>query len=261
MKGDECVEMRLLIQADMDGELASADAARVSAHLDGCDRCAEMQAQLVALSGGLRRDMPYHAASEALRKAVHARLDAVARTKARRPLVARPSWTNRLPRLRPGWFVPFGGGFALAASLLLLLALPRGGGLLDTVIESHIRALQPGHLMDVVSTDQHTVKPWFDGRLDFAPPVRDLKAEGFPLAGGRLDYVAGRSVAALVYQRRQHAIDMFVWPGSGLDRNPAEGSRNGYNYLRWNRDGMAFWAVSDLAAPELAEFVRLWQAG
>lgn len=260
MKGDECVEMRLLIQADMDGELASAEAARVSVHLDGCDRCAELQAQLVALSSGLRRDMPYHAASEALREAVHARIAAVARAEVRRPAVVHQSWTDRLSRLRLGSFVPFSGGFALAASLLLL-ALPRGGGLPDTVIEGHIRALQPGHLMDVVSTDQHTVKPWFDGRLDFAPPVRDLKAEGFPLAGGRLDYLAGRAVAALVYQRRQHAIDLFVWPGSGLDRNPAEGSRNGYNFLRWNRDGMAFWAVSDLAAPELAEFVRLWQAG
>ena len=261
MEGDECVEMRLLIQADMDGELASAEAARVRAHLDGCDRCAEMQAQLVALSDRLRRDMPYHAASKALREAVHARLAAVARAEARCAPVARPSWTDRLPRWHLGSFVPFGGGFALAAGLLLLLALPRGGGLPETVIEGHIRALQPGHLMDVVSTDQHTVKPWFDGRLDFAPPVRDLKAEGFPLAGGRLDYLAGRAVAALVYRRRQHAIDLFVWPRSGLDRNPAEGSRNGYNFLRWNRDGMAFWAVSDLAAPELAEFVRLWQAG
>ena len=114
--------------------------------------------------------------------------------------------------------------------------------------------------MDVASTDEHTVKPWFDGRLDFAPPVKDLKTEGFPLTGGRLDYLAGRPVAALVYQRRQHTIDLFVWPdGSRLDRGTAEGSRNGYNFQRWSRGGMVFWAVSDLGAPELADFVRLWQ--
>ena len=130
----------------------------------------------------------------------------------------------------------------------------------DTVVAEHIRALQPGHLMDVVSTDQHTVKPWFDGRLDYAPPVQDFQAQGFPLAGARLDYLAGRPVAALVYQRRQHSIDLFVWPiGQQFDGGPAEGSRRGYNFVRWTRGGQAFWAVSDLNPAELGEFVRLWR--
>jgi anti-sigma factor RsiW len=129
------------------------------------------------------------------------------------------------------------------------------------VVSDHIRALQPGHLMDVVSTDQHTVKPWFDGRLDFAPPVKDLKPQGFPLVGGRLDYLDNKKVAALIYQRRQHLIDLYVWPDGGhLDHGATEGSRSGYNFQHWSEDGMAFWAVSDLAPDQLAEFVALLRA-
>jgi anti-sigma factor RsiW len=112
--------------------------------------------------------------------------------------------------------------------------------------------------MDVVSTDQHTVKPWFDGRLDFAPPVRDLSTAGFSLVGGRLDYVAGQPAAVLVYRRREHVIDLYVWPDAGRsDRAPAGGSHSGYNYLRWGRDNMAFWAVSDLDPSELIAFAGL----
>lgn len=266
MTGDGCAEMQLLIQADTDGELAPAEAARVGAHLEGCPGCAEVQERLLALSGRLRREVRYHAASEALRATVRARVAALATPEeqgpGRRALTGRPSWRLRLPRPRPGSVLPFGAGFALAACLALALVPPRSAGLPDAVVADHIRALQPGHLMDVASSDQHTVKPWFDGRVDFAPPVKDLKAEGFPLAGGRVDYLAGRPVAALVYQHRQHLIDLFVWPAGGsFDRDPAEGSRSGYNFLRWSRDGMAFWAVSDLSARELADFVRLWQAG
>jgi anti-sigma factor RsiW len=124
-------------------------------------------------------------------------------------------------------------------------------------VAAHIRALQPGHLMDVVSTDQHTVKPWFDGRLDYAPPVRDFAAQGFPLIGGRLDYVAGRPVAVLAYRRAKHLIDLFVWPGTGPD---ASRTARGYNVVAWSQDGMAFRAVSDLNASELQDFAALWRA-
>ncbi|HWK44577.1 MAG TPA: anti-sigma factor [Stellaceae bacterium] len=261
MKGDGCAEMRLLIQADMDGELRPAEAARVGAHLETCADCTETQARLTALSEQLRREVPYHTASAALRARVAALAMSEAPTVARAVTVPRASWWQRLSRPRLGPLAPFGAGFAIAACLALVLVLPRGDGLTDTVVAGHIRALQPGHLMDVVSTDQHTVKPWFDGRLTFAPPVKDFKAVGFPLEGARLDYLADRQVAALVYQRQQHLIDLFVWPDDGhFDHGPAEGSRSGYNFLRWSRDGMAFWAVSDLNAPELADFVRLWQA-
>ncbi len=248
MTDDGCDEMRLLAQADLDGELAPAEAARVGAHLDQCPRCAEAQAQLLDLSGRLRGDALRYPASDALRAAVRASIAQAAPT---RPPV------RRLGVPLPG--VSFGAGFALAACLALFLFLPRGG-LPDAVVAAHIRALQPGHLMDVVSTDEHTVKPWFDGRLPFAPPVKDPTAAGFPLAGGRLDYLAGHTAAALVYRHGPHLIDLFAWPGAGgLERLPISGSRDGYNYLRWNQGGMTLWAVSDLNAQELADFVREWQ--
>jgi len=111
-----------------------------------------------------------------------------------------------------------------------------------------------------VSTDQHTVKPWFDGRIDFAPPVRDFVAEGFPLIGGRIDYIAGHPVAVLIYRRDKHVIDLSIWPATGRDAvTPASGERSGYNYIRWRANGLVFWAVSDVEAGQLADFVKLWQ--
>jgi anti-sigma factor RsiW len=258
--------MRLLIQADVDGELAAAEAARVGVHLEGCRRCAELRAGLLALSGRLRREVTHYPASDALHAATRRLMAAGAvpelQEKARSSTAKPGPWQRIVCRASGfGPVAPFGAGFALAACLALALVMPRDDALPDAVVAGHIRALQPGHLMDIASTDQHNVKPWFDGRLDFAPPVKDFASGGFALVGGRLDYLAGRPVAALVYQRRQHVINLFVWPeNAGLDSSPAAGSHSGYNFLRWHRDGMAFWAVSDLNAQELAEFSRLWLA-
>jgi anti-sigma factor RsiW len=128
------------------------------------------------------------------------------------------------------------------------------------IVASHIRSLQPGHLYDVQSTDQHTVKPWFDGKIDFAPPVADLAQAGFPLVGGRLDYVDGRPVAALIYQRRLHYINLFMWPSTEKQNlQMASQTAAGYNILHWTKDGMTFWAVSDLATDELQTFASLSQ--
>jgi anti-sigma factor RsiW len=243
--GDNCAEWRLLVQADLDGELGPAESARVAAHLDGCASCTDFQGKLLAISATTRREAAYRPAPAALRTAIQAQLAAT--VPPRVPERRRVTW-------RP--VLPFGAGFALAACLAIAVLLPRSGD--DppaTIVADHIRALQPGHLMDVVSTDQHTVKPWFDGRLDFAPPVKDFKQAGFPLVGGRLDYLDSRPVAALVYQHGKHVIDVYVWPGK---TSPAQGTLNGYNYVRWAQDGMVFWAVSDLASPDLAKFTALW---
>jgi anti-sigma factor RsiW len=118
----------------------------------------------------------------------------------------------------------------------------------------------PSHRFDVESSDSHTVKPWFEGKVDFAPPAKDLTDQGFPLLGGRLDYLRDRPVAAVVYRRRKHTINLFVWPSSPADRaTPAKASRQGFHMLRWTSSGMTYWAVSDLNEGELQEFVRLIQ--
>ncbi|MBX6320313.1 MAG: anti-sigma factor [Rhodospirillaceae bacterium] len=130
------------------------------------------------------------------------------------------------------------------------------------ILAAHIRALQPAHAIDVVSADGHTVKPWFDGKVDFSPPVKDLGEQGFALTGGRLDQVGGRPVAVVVYRRRQHLIDLFIWPEAGPGRGPAAAfSRDGYNMRAWHQDGFSLWAASDLNASELDEFVRRWRGG
>jgi anti-sigma factor RsiW len=127
------------------------------------------------------------------------------------------------------------------------------------VLDAHVRSLMPGaHLNDVASSDQHTVKPWFAGRLDFSPPVRDAAAQGFPLMGGRVDYLGGRPVAALTYQRRLHVINLFAWPApeASAEERPKASSLRGYSMVRWTQAGMRHWAISDVNAAELDAFAE-----
>jgi anti-sigma factor RsiW len=233
-----CAEMQLLIQADLDGELDAAATAALAAHVQDCPGCAALQAELAGLSRRLRA-LP--------REQAPARL---------RAMLAPPAAPARGRQWR--WPVmSFAAGAALAACVALLLPQRGADRLAADLVADHIRALQPGHLLDVPSSDHHTVRPWFEGRIDFAPPVPDLSAQGFVLEGGRLDVAAGRTVAVLVYRHGKHAINVFVWPGA-----PATGSvaRAGFTLWQWSQGGLGFHAVSDLDVAEFARFVALWRS-
>ncbi|HEV7319653.1 MAG TPA: anti-sigma factor [Ensifer sp.] len=244
MTDQSCTEMHLLIQADVDGELEPAEAGRVAWHVERCPSCARLQADLSALSGRLRDEATRYNAPMQLRRAV---VDQLPRR--------RRSWLSR-PALATG----ISAGLAVAASLAIFAVMPQTDAMPDWVVAAHIRALQPDHLVDVVSAEQHTVKPWFAGRLPFAPPVKDLSGPGFLLQGARLDALPGSTAATLVYKRRQHLIDLFIWPtGENEPRGRSSGVREGYNFVRWQSGEMTFWAVSDLNMKELDDFASHWR--
>src|SRR5262245_56226214 len=191
-------------------------------------------------------------ASPALQSAV--RTEVTLQSAAARPQASTFRWRW------PAWAFA-GAGFAcgllLSTAVVLFSGWRASGNELEAeLVGSHVRALMVSHLTDVASSDQHTVKPWFQGRLNYSPPVKDLAQDGFPLVGGRLDYVSGRPVAALVYRRNGHMINLFVWPDTGARGNDAS-ERRGYNLIRWNKDGMAYSAVSDLNSNELRAFAEL----
>jgi anti-sigma factor RsiW len=242
---EDCSNL-FLVQAEFDGELDAADAVRAVQHRESCAICRAAYAEFEATRTLLRKEAPYHRAPEGLRRALAAGLG----TKPAEPARRRAWWRES---------ASFAVGAALAAGIALLVMAPAQQTLLDQVVAGHIRALQPGHLEDVASSDQHTVKPWFDGKLTFAPPVKDLASENFPLLGGRLDYLNDRTVAALVYRHDKHLIDLFVWPDSG-NSGPSTAVTDGYNTVHWTENGMSLWAVSDVEASQLSDFVRQWRA-
>jgi anti-sigma factor RsiW len=253
-----CELTRRHVPGYLDGEIDLVRTIETETHLKGCPACAEELESLKALRVALQRNSLAYAAPAALRGRIQSSLRASSRADVQKSKIGWPSLDV--------W--QLAGAFALLALISItgwqltarLRAPSSPQRLAAEVFASHVRSLEANHLMDVASTDQHTVKPWFDGKLDFSPPVEDLASDGFPLVGGRLDYLEGREVAALIYQRRKHFINVFVWPSpAGSTATQTIESKQGYHIMRWSGGGFEFWAVSDVAAPDLAGFVRLLQ--
>jgi anti-sigma factor RsiW len=251
-----CDEAEILIHALIDNELDASHAREVEAHIATCPRCtAELAAYRQMREAMNKTDLRF-TAPESLRQRIDEALPKPAAATANVvPL------TSRRSLLRG--FAMGSAMSALAATLLVAVVVRQDGQQLieSEIVSSHLRSLQPGHLIDVVSTDQHTVKPWFNGKLDVSPPVIDLTAQGFTLIGGRLDYVDARAIGAVVYKRRAHVINLFVAQTSNAARKPAKiEAIQGFNIRRWSDRGLNYWAVSDIGADELAEFGEKFEA-
>ena len=244
-----CDEVKESLSAFKDDELDPVRSREIERHLIDCPDCAESLGEMKALGERMRAEAPYYRATDTLRERVTraAWKDASASQWSRRRLVML-SWVGAAAAA-----LVVGVGTWIFASGAAVVPITE-----REVVSSHIRSLMASHLTDVASTDQHTVKPWFAGKLDFSPPVSDLSASGYPLIGGRLDYVGGRPVAALVYQRRKHWINVFTWPveRAGDSKSPPH-TRQGYHVIHETHAGTTFWIVSDVNSKELSEFAGL----
>lgn len=243
-----CDEAQILFHALIDGELDAGHAREVENHIAGCPRCAAELAAWREMSKAVAGADLRYTAPPALRRRIEAAL----------PQVQAPSRRAVLRGFAMGSAVS-----AIAATGLVAIVLRSDdeARITSEIVSAHLRSLQAGHLTDVISTDQHTVKPWFNGRLDVAPPVVDLTAQGFALVGGRLDYVDARAIGAIVYRRRLHVINLFVAQSASTEPRAARTETvQGFNIRSWSEGGLNFWAVSDLAADELAEFGGKFEA-
>jgi anti-sigma factor RsiW len=244
-----CAEHRQLLDAYTDGELDLVHALEVEKHLNDCARCSATERSNRMLRAALRQPELGYRAPDSLRERMQA-------------VTGKEGAGKAVRSAQRSWFWPALAGTAVAVAALTVMLRPAGisrqDELMQEAVGAHVRSLMAAHLTDVASSDQHTVKPWFDGKLDFAPEVRDFAAEGFPLIGGRLDYLDGGTVAALVYQRNKHFINVFVRPATRTDgeREIIEKFR-GYSIIQRTTNGLHYWLVSDLNERELGELAGL----
>jgi anti-sigma factor RsiW len=246
----DCREARSRLSTSVDGELDLVRQVDLEEHLRACADCRLASEGVAARKAAIGAGLARHRAPQALEWRIRSALAAEAGA-------ARPSrWRGRGWRalgLAAGLGAAALGGFEWGG------ASARADRLLDEAVEGHVRSLEAGHLTDVLSTDRHTVKPWFLGKLNFSPPVADLAADGFPLVGGRLDYLDGRPVAALVFHRKQHSVNLFVWNGLGSPAPRPESERAGFRTVGWALDGLCFLAVSDIPSSDLQQFAEAFR--
>jgi anti-sigma factor RsiW len=239
-----CRETKNLLNAYVDGELDSAGSLGVEKHVQGCASCLTDVENLHALASAIENGGLRFTAPQRLKTNVQAAISE-----------ANPAPTRSIFNWR--W------ASAVAAAVLIVFVSmqwlrPSQEMLVNEIVSSHVRSMMANHITDVASSDRHTVKPWFGGKLDYSPPVKDLTEQGFRLVGGRLDYVDSRPVAALVYQRSQHLINLFVWPSNNtVTKQEGQLTRQGYNLIHWTQSGMSYWLVSELNLAELGECARL----
>lgn len=247
-----CEQIQELIHAYIDGELDLLRNMEMEGHLSDCEMCRSEHFDHSNLRMLVQGRAQYFVAPEILKKRIERRIDTEAAERTVGSLESR-RWLAAAAVVI----------LALSGVLLWMIVSARSQSRTDNllaqeIVSSHIRSMMLDHLVDVPSSDQHTVKPWFNGKLDFAPEVKDFSDQGFPLAGGRLDYIDNRTVAALVYQRRKHFINLFIWSSSGTADQPAQQfSLHGYNLIHWNKSGASYWAVSDVTSTDLSEFAQL----
>jgi len=244
-----CAESRLLLHAHADGELDVASSLDLERHLKTCVACAGEKQSVHSIKAALRQSSLRYDAPDSLRNEVR-----------RMTRTSGGATSPRFHSLLLWRFLAFGAtAFAVLAVLLPPARNSERDQLVNEAVASHVRSLMAEHLTDVASSDQHTVKPWFNGKLDFAPEVKDFAAQGFPLVGGRLDYLNGHAVAALVYRRNKHFINVFVWPAQNAGHGKSDLQKHrGYSVINRDADGLRYCVVSDLNEKELAEFAKLF---
>jgi anti-sigma factor RsiW len=245
-----CDEARELVSGYLDGEIDLRTQAEIDHHLQNCQACTREFLSQRGVHAAIQNAQLRRVAPSSLKRRLRHEFGTEDKPVAER--------SNRLSWLQ---FALAGALGVLVLTAGLYVIRPRHSiepTLANEVLNSHIRSLMLDHLTDVSSTDQHTVKPWFDGKVDYAPPVHDFKEAGFPLMGGRLDYIGHQNVAALIYQRRKHLINVFVWPSTNRTEPKVVAlQQHGFNLVHWQEDGYEWWAVSDLNLGELNEFVQL----
>ncbi len=235
-----CNDCATWLHPYIDNELEMEMSVRVSQHIAKCAECKAKLAEMQALREGIRQQASYHPAPELLQQRIMSQINQQKSFSAKK------------------WLAPTISAAALAASVILYFAIPSGQDMLvDEVVSSHVRSLMEQHLTDVASSDKHTVKPWFAGKIDFSPPVYDFAEQGYPLLGGRLDYIRHQNVAALSYKRNKHIINLFIMPNNAGDSSVHSTSKRGFNIVSWQKNNMKFEAVSDLNRQELEAFAQM----